>query len=215
MLTRALVGVLGRNNYSLGPKLRCKCHLSICRAGKQPWEDPYPKREHRLKDLVLTCFINAPLSQRREEASYRKNWILLQVCLNDRILGGKCNSCYIRVAILKKFFKWLLLLWPRGHLQWKVRRVTPNTWENIFQFRENRTFSHWAAISFKGAHGELCAAQTLPQNLAVLEYSTTISFVNLGKLPNSFNPHFPYWAKKLCCLSHRLLWGSNETILWK
>lgn len=88
--------------------------------------------------------------------------------------------------------------------------------ENIFQFRENRTFSYWAAISFKDAHGdlyvELRAAQTLPQNLAVLEYSTTISFV---KMPNGFNPHFPYRAKKLCCLSLRLLWGSNETILWK
>ena len=113
----------------------------------------------------------------------------------------------------------VIAVMAKGTFAVKGKKSHSNTQEDIFQFRENKTFSCWAAVSFKGTHGdlyvELRAAQTLPQNLAILEYSTTISFVNLGKLPNGFSPHFPYQAKKLCSLSHRLLWGSNEIILWK
>lgn len=134
------LGMLGRNNCSVGPNLRCKFHLSSCSARKATLRRPIPHRgEHPQKDLVLTCFINASLSQRREDTSFRKNWVLLQVCLMTGFWEASVIAVLQRVAILKEFLKCPFPLWPRGHLQWRVRRVPQNT-EKHFSVRRKQGF---------------------------------------------------------------------------
>lgn len=141
---------------------------------------------------------------------------------HDRILGGKCNSCSIKGRHFKGISKMSIPIMAKGTFAVKGKKSTSEHRKTFFSAEKTGLSVTELPFHSKAPMETFMWGSLLhrlfPRISTILECSaTTISFVNLGKLPSGFNPHFPYQAKKLCSLSHRLLWGSNccETILWK